>query len=282
MKAVSINDVTWQPYPGQRSTTTLYMPLQQGEEGDPSNYELAIVRIGEEGNFSPRHRHNFEQLRWAFKHPVAYSPGLTLPPGQLGYFPEGGYYGPFSLPPGTEWLIVQFGGLSRSGYMSWDQLMRGYTELKQVGEFKEGVFRKPLPNGKTENKDGYEAVWEHVHHNHAIKYPRARYREPIIMDPEAFEFIADAARPGVATRTLGQFGDKGPGAMLARLEGGASYMGNAHAGITLVVVVDGQILLEDKAYATRSSFALDPDEAVEFTASEDGAELLILTMPVFS
>jgi hypothetical protein len=65
--------------------------------------------MGSEGNFSPRHRHNFEQLRWAFDQPVNYSPKLDLPPGQLGYFPEGAYYGPFTLPPGTQWLIVQLG-----------------------------------------------------------------------------------------------------------------------------------------------------------------------------
>jgi hypothetical protein len=99
---------------GQRSTTTEYLPLHLGDPGKPDNYELSKVRIGADGNFSPRHQHTFEQLRWAFEHPVNCAPKLDLLPGHLGYFPESCYYGPV-------WLIVQFGDLSS---LSWQELKR--------------------------------------------------------------------------------------------------------------------------------------------------------------
>jgi hypothetical protein len=281
MKAVSIEDMTWKPYPGQRSTTTEFIPLLQGEPGDLANYELAIVRMGTEGNFSPRHRHNFEQLRWAFDQPVPYSPQLELPPGQLGYFPEGAYYGPFTIDPGTEWLIVQFGGLSGAGYLSWDELMRGYLELKDAGEFKGGVYRRVDGNGAIHNQDGYEAVWEHVRHNQRIEYPTPKYREPIIMNPAAFSWSDDPENEGVGIRELGSFGEHGPGALLVRLAPGATYNGPRHGGISLAILISGRVTTDNRSFAQRSAFALEPGEVAGISSEDEEAELLFLNMPVF-
>jgi hypothetical protein len=283
MKAVSIEDLSWQPYPGQRSTTTEYLPLHQGEPGKPDNYELTIVRIGADGNFSPRHRHNFEQIRWAFNHPVNYGPKLDLLPGQLGYFPEGGYYGPFSIPPGTEWLIVQFGGLSGAGYLSWQELMRGYLELKELGEFKDGVYRSVKPGGKAFNKDGYEAIWEHVHRNTPIEYPTPKYPEPVIMNPAGFEWRVDPEDDGVSRRMLGTFGERGPSAQLVRLPPGGHYGGARHSGTSLLAVVSGKVVTQDRSFPTRSAFALAPNERAELSATRDAeAQLLVMNLPVFS
>lgn len=282
MKAISTESLQWQLYPGQRATTTEYLPLHQGVPGDLGNYELTIVRTGAGGSFSPRHRHNFEQFRYAFQHPVNYGPKLDLPPGQFGYFPEGAYYGPFTLPEGTEWLIVQFGGLSGAGYLGWQDLMRGYTELKETGEFKGGVYRSTDSTGKAFNKDGYEAIWEHINQNSRIKYPKPKYREPIIMDPYAFEWHDDPHSPGISRRVLGVFGERGPAASQIRLSPDVIYKGPEHPGIALIVVIAGEARTQDRSFPIRSAFALEPDEAVEIETLDDKqAELLVMHLPVF-
>src|SRR4051812_9641085 len=42
---------------------------------------------------SPRHRHNFEQIRYVIAGSATYGP-LQAEPGDCIYFPEGVYYGP--------------------------------------------------------------------------------------------------------------------------------------------------------------------------------------------
>jgi hypothetical protein len=286
MKAVSVTDMSWKLYPGQRvkqgGRQNRYLAMLQGEPGSVDNYELAIIH-GYGGSSSPRHRHNFEQFRWAFTQPVPFAPKLELPPGHLGYYPEGAYYGPFSIPANTEYLLLQFAGLSGSGYLGWDGLTRGYEELKQIGSFDGGVFHGTKPDGTKFNKDGYEAIWEHVHHNMKLTYPTPKYREPLTMDSSAYAWQERPGEAGVFVRDFGTFGANGPSAQMVKLTKRSTYSGPHHAGISLIVVLEGEVESDGAGYLPRSSFALDPNERVEISgAANESAELLVLNLPVFS
>src|SRR5690606_32240408 len=118
-------------------------------------------------------------------------------PGQIAYFPEGTSCGPQENDEPRFGLTIQFGGASGSGYRSERQAKAGTEELKQVGTFEKGVFRRSDPaSGERRNQDGFEAVWEHVNRR-KLDYPKPRYGSPVLMQAEGFAWQASAGQPGV-------------------------------------------------------------------------------------
>src|SRR4030088_2898167 len=66
------------------------LPLETGVAGVTIEYSLSVVP---DGYFTPRHRHNFDQIRYTLT--GIQSTGLgDLAAGECGYFPEGSHYGP--------------------------------------------------------------------------------------------------------------------------------------------------------------------------------------------
>ncbi len=280
MKSASAENISWTPYPGQRSKTIEYKGMLQGEPGTPDNYEMSINRFGVGGSISPRHRHNFDQFRWAFDEPLNYSPKLDVPPNRLGYFPEGAYYGPQDIVEGSPMLIVQFGGASGQGYMSWKELMRGTEELKQKGEFVRGVYTSVNEEGNRFNKDAYEAVWEHVH-GRPLKYPTARYREPVVINPEAFEWLPVRNCAGVTQRALGTFSERGTSAFQLNIPAGALYSHAQVPNITLMFVLAGKVRAGNEEYVAQAAFSVSAQEDAQIAASADTL-VLGFRMPDFA
>src|SRR6478752_7567414 len=65
-----------------------------GEDGSPNNLDLNTGLTGGGGWRTPRHRHNFDQIRYVLKGRLPYSETDFLEEGWLGYFPESVHYGP--------------------------------------------------------------------------------------------------------------------------------------------------------------------------------------------
>jgi hypothetical protein len=280
MEKISSAQLQWAQYPGQRDSTIRYKSLFKGTPQTPDNFELSIVAIGEGGNYSPRHRHNFEQFRYPLNGPFNQSPGQDIPKGNLGYLAEGTYYGPFELPAGLEFLILQCGGPNGCGYMSHDELMAGTQALKATGEFTKGVYRRFEKGGIGDrlNQDAYEAVWEHVN-GKRISYARARYREAITIDPEAFPWVPVAAEPGVQCREFGPFNECGTAACFVRIERGATYVLRADRGRRLAVVLHGEVNHGGQGWDVHSGFHLQPGESALLAgASTQHATLLVLQL----
>src|ERR1700712_1290064 len=111
-----------------------------GEEGSPNNYDLNGGRAGAGGWRTPRHRHNFDQIRYVMKGDYPYAGEKVLPEGWIGYFPESVYYGPQDRAEGLETMVLQFGGASGGGYLSVAGREAANDALKANGEFKNGVY----------------------------------------------------------------------------------------------------------------------------------------------
>ena len=71
------------------------------------------------------------------------TPRRAMHPGQIGYFPEGTFYGP-QADDGTGWtiMIVQFGGAGGEGFLSADEALAAKNSLAREGDFDGGVFRR--------------------------------------------------------------------------------------------------------------------------------------------
>src|SRR5215467_11923517 len=78
---------------GHRSGGIDFKRLIQGAPGTPDNFEFSLVRTAGD-YYTPRHRHNFDQIRFCLEGSMNYAPGKNLDAGTVGYFPEGTFYGP--------------------------------------------------------------------------------------------------------------------------------------------------------------------------------------------
>lgn len=114
--------------------------LLQGEDGSPNNYLLNVGLTGSGGWGTPRHRHNFDQIRYVLKGKYPASPHKIMGEGSVAYFPESVHYGPQDRPEGLEMMVIQFGGASGEGFLSTPRREEANEALKAKGEFKDGIF----------------------------------------------------------------------------------------------------------------------------------------------
>src|SRR5256885_16011263 len=94
-------------------------------------------------------------------------------------------------------------------------------ELRQGGGYKDGVLRRRAGVEGKRNLDGYQAIWEHVNERSMV-YPKARYPQPIFMDPANYEWVPVEGAPGVAEKLVGVFNERRSQAGLIKLDAGAS------------------------------------------------------------
>jgi hypothetical protein len=169
--------------------------LLQGQEGRPNNYRVALTRAETEWA-APRHRHNFDQIRFPISGEFVYSKGTSLPAGWIGYFPEGAYYGPQLRQPGLQMLVIQFGGASGGGFLSRNQRKAARDALASKGTFKNGAFNYVDEQGKRHNQDAFEACWENAT-GRELTYPEPRYDGQIKINPTNFDWVPDKSRTTV-------------------------------------------------------------------------------------
>jgi hypothetical protein len=279
MKSADSGAIQWAPISGHRSGPIEFKRLLCGRSGAPDNFELSLVRTGSD-YFTPRHRHNFDQIRYCLEGAMNYSPGKDIPRGAVGYFPEGSPYGPQAEKSGTTLLLLQCGGASGAGFMSYQQLTAGFEALRSRGEFDRGTFAYKDESGTARRKDGYEAVWEYVN-GRKVEYPAARFEEPIIMHPENFNWVPEAGSLGVARKMLGAFNERGTSIEFIRLDAGAFYRTGKPDAVELLYVTAGVLTAGAKALRAGSAIALDPSDDAVLSAHES-SELFMLRMPSFN
>ena len=192
--------------------------ILEGEPG-PDNFALKLVNI--QGDFfSPRHRHNFDQVRLQLEGSFDYDRDGCFTPGAIGYFPEGTRYGPQTSSGNTRNLLLQFGGASGSGYTAESEEEHAAAALREKGKFEKGVYTYFNSDGTKVNQDAYEAVWEHIH-GRALVYPKERYERPVFMNSNAFEWVPLKDQPGVASKMMGVFSERETKLAFYKVEPGA-------------------------------------------------------------
>ena len=220
MQVIDVNSVPLQEIPHVREGVFRSRRLLTGTEGNPGNFALQLVSMPET-YYSPRHRHNFDQVRYQIEGEFDFAADGKMKPGTIAYFPEGTHYGPQSSKQKSLTLVLQFGGASGSGYLSSEQYARAAAELAKVGSFEKGVFTRTGEDGAKVNQDAYEAVWEQVN-GRRLAYPKQRYAGPVFMEPAAFHWLPLAQHPGVSRKLLGVFSECEVRLALYQLQPGAS------------------------------------------------------------
>lgn len=203
---VNLNDVPVVERQHARAGLFRSQSLLNGPEGTPENFYLQLSHTYSDF-FSPRHRHNFDQVRVQLQGDADFARDGVMKPGTVGYFPEGVFYGPQSIAGESATLVLQFGGASGSGYISEERFQQGVEELKAFGSFDKGVFHRLKEDGGRKNQDAYEAVWEHIH-GRKLEYPKSQHEQPVFMDPADFAWREEPGLPGVRRKLLGVFSER--------------------------------------------------------------------------
>lgn len=253
--------------------------LLTGREGTLNNYRLSF-ETAEKSWATPRHRHNFDQVRLAIAGEVEYGKE-TMRAGWVAYFPETVPYGPQVRGDGSITLGLQFGGPSCNGFMSPRERRAGFDALSAKGTLSKGVFTYIDDNGQKHNQDAFEAVWETVRGRKLI-YPKPRFGNLVNMDPDAFDWVPDADVPGVSHRQLGKFTERELTLSFVKIEQGAKFTLSQHPATQILFVTKGLVTFDGKTYGKHTAFGLDPMEGpAEFRGASD-VEMFFVQLPTFT
>jgi len=260
--------------PTQREGRIQRKALAKGVAGAPDNFEFNIYRFFP-GYMTPRHRHNWEQMRFGLDSELTYEPSKVISTGSLVYFPEGAYYGPQESPVISDILLLQYGGASGQGYLSQEQLFAAREELMKVGQFKGGIYTHFTEDGKKHNKDGAEAIWEHVFKKR-IRYVKPRIPESVKFEIEAFEWIA-STEEGLEEKLLAVLTERKVKAAVFRSTHRTRLKVSADER-QLFFTLKGEFSTLGKTYGPLTSVFCDRGESLEFSL-EAGWESLAITLP---
>ena len=262
-----------------RSGTLDQKFLLQGEHGSPNNYLLNVGLTGSGGWGTPRHRHNFDQIRYVLKGKYPASPHKIMGEGAVAYFPESVHYGPQDRPEGLEMMVIQFGGASGSGFLSTPEREAANKRLESKGTFKDGIFTWVEDKGQKHNMDGSAACFEEATGKKLVFHP-ARYDDVVMMEPEALAWV-DTAMPGVQVKHLGTFTERNTVIRFVKVARGATFKTGTRDQIEVLFMSQGNVSVNGRSYGPKTAIELMPkDPSVDVVAEEEALFFSVL-LPKF-
>jgi hypothetical protein len=253
--------------------------LLQGTKGSPNNYLLNVGLTGGGGWGTPRHRHNFDQIRYVLKGTYPASPHKIMEEGSVAYFPESVYYGPQDRPEGLEMMVIQFGGASGSGFLSTPDREAANKALEAKGTFKDGIYTWYDADGKKHNMDGSAACFEEAT-GKKLEFHKARYDDVVMFDPEAYDWI-ETGTPGVVTRHLATFTEHGTRIGFIRIAAGSTYSTGIRSQIEVLFASRGEFIIEGQSYGPKTGIELLPEDAPVDIVATTETLLFSVLLPKF-
>jgi len=276
MKITQGDTLEWRRGLEYRGGTFHFRKLMEGEEGGVDNFGLNIGRSSHDF-YSPRHRHNFEQIRLVLDGELSFGRDGTMTQGMVGYFPEGVHYGPQTQTKESLTAVLQCGGASGSGYPSRNEVKGAMDALEEFGHFKDGVYRRNEGQPGKRNLDGFQAIWEHINKRPMV-YPKGRYPAPILMDANNYAWTEVEAGKGIEEKLLGVFTERRTEARFLRLAPGAGYYAK---GRGVYFVLSGTGTASDADYRPWTTIYLKKGERTMITAKAE-TQIFVFGLPDLS
>jgi quercetin dioxygenase-like cupin family protein len=253
--------------------------LLLGEDGSPNNYLLNVGLTGSGGWGTPRHRHNFDQIRYVLKGKYPVSPHKVMGEGSVAYFPESVHYGPQDRPEGLEMMVIQFGGASGAGFLSTPMREAANDRLNKKGTFKDGIFTWIDDKGQKHNMDGSAACFEEAMGT-KLTFAPARYDDVVVMEPAACEWIGTGT-PGVFAKLLGTFTERNVQIRMVKIDTGAVMNTGNRDQIEVLFMSTGKITVGGKTYGDKTAIELLPGDAPTDIKASAESIFFSVTLPKF-
>ena len=257
-----------------------FTDLLNGDDDAKDNFRL--IHAQQKGEFSgPRHRHNFDQIRYCISGAMNYGPNSWVKEGELAYYPEGAYYGPEVSDKEYVVLALQFGGPSGLGFTSSRRITEGMEQLKAYGTFEKGIFRRSgdLPPGTRRNQDSFEAVWEHLN-GRRLEYPTPRYPTTVLIKPDSFAWVPYGKDSGAWIKRLGVFTERSLELSMVKVGAKGEFTVRHRPGTQVGMVLSGGGQIGAENYGALSTFALQAGEAAHLHAEAE-TMMLLIGLPLF-
>jgi hypothetical protein len=206
-------------------------------------------------HFSPRHRHNFDQIRFFLSGHQQFG-GLEYYGGDCGYFPEGVFYGPHGTVEGpSETVNMQTQGPAWAPFMTRAKIEAAAEQLEQEGAFdrEKGIFQ--WAGGR--RQDSYEACWEKASGT-KVSYVKSDIKAPFLIRGRDVEWQPLAGVDGAEVKEFASFNDIGPTLQMIRLQPGAALLGGLSTGHHLATLIAGQVDYEGRQLARGHYFYYAP------------------------
>jgi hypothetical protein len=279
MRASQVSAVDADQVGSMREGVLTQKHLLIGEDGSPNNYDLNTGLAGSGGWRTPRHRHDFDQIRYVIKGDYPYMDGRVLPEGWVAYFPESVYYGPQDRPEGLQTMVLQLGGASGNGYLSVAGRDAANEALKAKGEFKGGKFIHVGDDGVQHEQDASEACFEFAT-GRKLAFAEPRYNDVIVMNPDAYAWIPEGA-DGVSIKWIGAFTERNAQIGFIKLDADAVYEAGMLPQTAILYQTKGRVAVQDQEYGPGSAFEFLANEGPVPMKALEPAEFLCMTLHKF-
>lgn len=245
--------------------------LREAQVSNGIGYTADLVRYEPGEVFTtPRHNHNFDQLRYTISGAPDYGKEMIAPPGAVTFFPAGAYYGPQSMDT-VEILLVQWS----ENWVTREMSDAAYATLEKRGEFRDGYFFGKDADGNETRQDAVNAMWAEAL-GHQVVNPTPKIPNCVIMNPDAYGW-RDVSQ-GVQARDLGHLTDLDFNPVQYAVEpGGVVDLGDERTHI--VWVDSGEVDLGDQILGERSIVFCDQGETLRVKGSS-AAVVTIFGMPL--
>ncbi len=259
-------------------------PLDTGVAGMKMDFTWTLIT---KDYGTPRHRHNFDQIRYVLDGEFSSGTG-EITAGQCAYFPEGTHYGPPHQDADALVLILQFPGPGGAPYVMHSELDEARKHLiAEGGTFKDGIYTRVFPDGRKINKDSHAACYEHIS-GKKMEFPDGRFRQPVIMLPEAYRWVRDRKVVGVERKHLGTFAESCTGLSLVRLAPGAEVPATRQEDGEIRYLLEGALRYGGKLWQGGKTaeqgtyFYVPPDGNVGEIATDTGATYFSISLPMLA
>jgi hypothetical protein len=147
--------------------------------------------------------------------------------------------------------------------------------------FENGIYRGTTPSGGRKNKDSYVAIWEE-HEGKKLSFPKARYRAPVMMQPQFYSWLPDRERPGIELKHLGTFNEMRTGIGFFRLLPGAQLAAGRQKEAEIRYLIEGSCRYAGREWGEGTYLYLPPGADTDAFSSASGATFFAISLPLIN
>lgn len=263
----SLDDVAWQRIGRHRGAGLKTKSLAFRGDGLGNNLWLSVSEM-EDGWYSPRHRHNFDQIRYVLDGETGFTE-WDLHAGECAYFPAGVHYGPQEQHGSALLFTLQFPGSGGDYYLTPEQVEQTVAQLKaqnpEFGRNGKGIDRQ----GR--ERDSYELVWE-THQGRSIRYPDNDLTGPVLLNRH--QALTDDHITGAEVTLVGRIDSNGMQVLHVTTTSPLSITPASPTATEFWVLEDGAIALDGRERR--------PLTVIQLRAGAAGLDLDVLEPATFT